>query len=426
VVGLTSTDFGDVIATKIQSHHRSIAERWLERLVVLLPVDAIAIFPSDQMLDHIPALIAELAEYLRVPEDQAIAANAAVVMKAAELGKLRHAQRASVHQLLREYQLLGAILAAFVQEQTALLELGPTPLEAMALLTRLHAGVGVLQQTTVDTFVAAYTDTIRRQTDRLGSFNRLVSHELRQPLSALQAAVELLKARHPSEPSATDRPVAIIDRNVVRLIDLTRQLEAVSRLRDDDNVNVQTVDVSAVALDVARQLREMSDVRGVRLRIAPDLGSLTIDVARVELVLINLMSNAVKYSDPSKAERVVDVRAADVPNGDGIAIDVRDNGIGIDAAHIDKIFNRFFRVHTSDESQHSTSGLGLGLSIVKECIDALHGSISVESTIGEGTAVTLRLPSHLYSSASSRRPSDTMAGPGEFEQASRAQRADRD
>jgi signal transduction histidine kinase len=392
VVGLTSTDFGDVIAAQMRSHHRAIAERWLERLVVLLPVDAIAIFPSDQMLDHIPALIAELAEYLRVPEDQAIAANAAVVMKATELGKLRHAQRASVHQLLREYQLLGAILAAFVQEQTTLLGLTPDPLEAMALLTRLHSGVGVLQQTTVDTFIATYTDTISRQTDRLGSFNRLVSHELRQPLSALQAAVELLKARQSGENSATERPIAIIDRNVVRLIDLTRQLETVSRLRDDDNAKVQNVDLSAVALDVARQLREMSDARGVRLRISPNLGSLRIDVARIELVLINLISNAIKYSDPNKAERVVEVRRADA-HVDGIAIDVCDNGIGIDDAHVDKIFTRFFRVHSSRNSDESTSGLGLGLSIVKECIDALNGSISVKSAIGEGTTITLWLPS---------------------------------
>jgi signal transduction histidine kinase len=394
VIEATSTDFGDVIAAQIRANHRAIAERWLERLMALLPVDATAIFPSRELLDHIPALIAELADYLRVPEEEAIAANAAVVLKATELGKLRHAQRASVHQLLREYQLLGAILAAFVQEETARLGLSPSALDAMALLTRLQAGVGVLQQTTVDTFIGMYTETIARQTDRLGSFNRLVSHELRQPLSALQAAVEVLKARTGGDPSPATRAIAVLDRNVVRLVDLTRQLETVSRLRGDDNATTQRVNLGAIAVDVGRQLREMAEARGVALRIDPEMGALSIDVARLELVLINLMSNAIKYSDPAKAERFVAVRR--LPSGldsNQIGLEVRDNGIGIADAHIDKIFTRFFRVHQSQDVESSAGGLGLGLSIVKECVDALNGTIGVESALGVGTIFTVWLPS---------------------------------
>ena len=156
--GLTSTNFADAIAAQLRAQSRGLAQRWLERLVVLLPVEVIEIFPSDQLLDHIPTLITELAEYLRVPEDQAIQGNSAVVSKAMELGELRHGQRASVHQLLREYQLLGNILAAFVQEETERLGLQPSPVEAMALLTRLHMAVSVLEQTTVDTFIATYTE----------------------------------------------------------------------------------------------------------------------------------------------------------------------------------------------------------------------------------------------------------------------------
>jgi signal transduction histidine kinase len=392
VVGLTSTDFSDVIAQQLRAQHRSIAERWLERLVVLLPVEATAIFPTAEMLDHIPSLIAELAEYLRAPDDEAIAANAAVVGKATELGKLRHAQRASVHQLLREYQLLAGILASFVQEETARLGLTPNPLEAMALLTRLQAGVGVLLQTTVDTFVAAYTDTIERQTDRLGSFNRLVSHELRQPLTALQGAVALLKAHETQAPS-TARPLTIIERNVSRLVELTRQLEAVSRLRDDaDNAKVQTVDISAIAQDVARQLREMAEARGVAVRVEPDLGVLTIDVARVELVLINLVSNAVKYSDPQKPLRFVEVGRV-ATESDRAVLEVRDNGVGIAEAQLERIFTRFFRADESRDGELGTTGVGLGLAIVKECIDAVNGSITVASEPGQGTTFRLWLPS---------------------------------
>ena len=243
-----------------------------------------------------------------------------------ELGELRHGQRASVHQLLREYQLLGNILAAFVQEETERLGLQPSPVEAMALLTRLHMAVSVLEQTTVDTFIATYTETIARQTDRLESFNRLVSHELRQPLTALQAAVSLITMRRTPDEPVPARTVAVLERNVTRLVELTRQLEGVSRLREeDDNAQIQKADLTAVAGDVARQLREMADARGVTLHVDPELGSVNIDVARAELVLMNLMSNAIRSSDPAKAERIVAVERAD-PSSDPVVIQVRDNG----------------------------------------------------------------------------------------------------
>jgi hypothetical protein len=83
----------------------------------LLVVPADEVFPSDQLLDHIPTLIGEIAEYLRAPAEEEIAANAAVIDKARELGMLRHSQRASVHQLLREYEILSELLETFVVEE---------------------------------------------------------------------------------------------------------------------------------------------------------------------------------------------------------------------------------------------------------------------------------------------------------------------
>ncbi len=93
------TDFGDLIAARMRSEHRNLAARWFERLLDLLPVGAREIFPTESLLDHVPALIVEISEYLRQPEDQAIASNTAILEKASELGALRHSQRASLHQV---------------------------------------------------------------------------------------------------------------------------------------------------------------------------------------------------------------------------------------------------------------------------------------------------------------------------------------
>src|SRR6476620_10648765 len=191
--GTIAGEFGQVIGTRMRAEHRTLATRWLARLNELLPVGTNEVFPSDSLLDHIPALISEIASYLGESEADEFAANTFVMDKARELGELRYEQRASVHQLLREYRVLGSILVTFVEQETRLL---PTvaPIEVIAVLGRVAQAVGVLQQTTIETFIATYTARIDDQTRRLENFNRMVSHELRQPIGALQFAVKLARA----------------------------------------------------------------------------------------------------------------------------------------------------------------------------------------------------------------------------------------
>jgi hypothetical protein len=119
------TGFGDLIAERMRVEHRALAARWFDRLLDLLPVDARDVFPTESLLDHVPRLILEISAYLADPEEGAIAANTAILDKARELGALRFSQRASLHQLLREYQLLSAILVTFVQEEIARLDTPP-------------------------------------------------------------------------------------------------------------------------------------------------------------------------------------------------------------------------------------------------------------------------------------------------------------
>ena len=97
----------DHFSSRLAAAHTALARAWLERLDELLSVEARDVFPTHQLLDHIPDLLKEISGYLRAPADQEIAANTAVMAKAAELGLLRFDQRASVHQLLRESQFLS-------------------------------------------------------------------------------------------------------------------------------------------------------------------------------------------------------------------------------------------------------------------------------------------------------------------------------
>ena len=113
---VTAKDYAGVMSQRVASESRPLAASWLVRLKEILPVAANEVFASDQLLDHIPALVVEIAAYLSAPSDNEIAANAAVMAKASELGILRHQQQASVHQLLHAYQILGDILEGFLIE----------------------------------------------------------------------------------------------------------------------------------------------------------------------------------------------------------------------------------------------------------------------------------------------------------------------
>ena len=239
-------------------------------------------FPTESLLDHVPALILEISAYLREPEDAAIAANTAILEKARELGALRHGQRASLHQVLREYQLLGGVLVNFVLEEMERLALTPPASESVSLVFRLNQSVNVLSQSTVEAFVALYTQTIAEQNQRLEQFTRMAAHEWRQPLGALQFGVEPVASTGPQSrtvradvgrPGAQRQSPGRSDpqaRGCRAHAQECRQPRRAGGVGDDGHPRA------------ARQLREMADARGVQMQIAEDLPTLTADVGRLD------------------------------------------------------------------------------------------------------------------------------------------------
>jgi signal transduction histidine kinase len=390
---MVTTDFGDLFAARLRSEHQALAMRWFERLVEVVPVSAPEVFPTDSLLDHIPALIREIGEYLRRPTGEAIASNTAILAKAAELGALRHSQQASLHQVLREYQILGSVLITFLVEELERSSASPPPAEAVQLVSRLHQAVDVLSQATVEAFVGLYTRTIAEQAERLDQFTRMAVHEWRQPLDTLTIAVSLIRVGE-LQPDRLERTLGIVDRNVRHLGDLTRKLEAIVRIRSgsgSDNPVVQAVGIATVAQEAARQLSEMAEARGVEVRVLDTLPTLTVDVGRLELTFVNLLSNAIKYADLRKSERFVEVFGESAT--DGFAkIHVRDNGVGIPAEALGTIFKRFTRAHTDRAGLEDVGGIGLGLSIVEDCVRSMGGHIGVHSLEGQGTTFTVSLP----------------------------------
>jgi signal transduction histidine kinase len=399
VTTTTTDNYAAVVSQRVAAERLSLASQWLARLKELLIVEPNEVFPSSQLLDHIPLLITEIASYLSAPADEEIAANAAVIDKARELGILRHAQRASVHQLLREYEILGDVLQLFVTEETARLKLTPSAADCFEVLRRLTRSIAALMRTTVDTFVSEYTATIQEQNERLRAFHRAASHELRSPVGTILFATAVLdgdRAQIIQDDERLAKIVTTLRSNAERLRWLIENLQRIGRLSEPmDTPSQQLMDVETIAAEVARQLAEMASSRDVSIRIAPGLPTIVVDSARLELVMLNLVSNGIKYGNPDQPERYVEIApAAELdPDAARCTIVVRDNGLGIPATELPTVFQRFTRAHSHLDQKLGITGSGLGLAIVTDCINELGGSIRCETSVGRGTAFYVTLPS---------------------------------
>jgi signal transduction histidine kinase len=389
---LSVGSFDEALASRMRAQTTTLASRWLERVTSLLPIDPDDVFPGERLLDHIPAVVAEIAGYIVAPEAEEIAANTAVIDKARQLGLLRYEQQASLHQLLREYELLAEILESFIAEET--IQLGPPQAyEALRVARRVDRAVRALMRVTVETFVAEYTRTLSDQQRKLESFRNMVSHELRNPIGALMFGARLLASpERQADPTRTARALESIERNAERLVVLINNLQRLSGdVLADDRPTEQLADIGLVATDVARQLRQMADARNVEIVIADSLPTVVTDPARVELVLLNLVSNAIKYSDPLKTPRLIQISRGAATVG-WWSVTVSDNGLGIPTDALPMIFERFTRAHAERDGELGADGSGLGLAIVKESVEALNGVIACDSTVGLGTVFEVRIP----------------------------------
>ncbi len=218
-------------------------------------------------------------------------------------------------------------------------------------------------------------------------FLSVASHELKTPLTTLRLQVDGLQRHATAGRDLTyDRIRGSLDRihaQVGRLERLIEELLDVSRIQAGHlELRPEMVDLADVAAEVVGVFRQHPDYAGrIELRSAPGVLGIW-DRSRLDQILTNLLSNAVKYGLDQPVE--VEVRAED----ERAIIDVTDHGIGIAAGEQTRIFQRFERAAPAEHY----GGIGLGLWIVKEVIEAMGGSISLRSEVGMGSTFTVRLP----------------------------------
>jgi two-component system phosphate regulon sensor histidine kinase PhoR len=213
-----------------------------------------------------------------------------------------------------------------------------------------------------------------------------VSHELKTPITSIQGFIEtLLSDDWAHEPDAR-RFLEIISQQTDRLNAIIDDLLTLSRLEQKQQhmplAETRLAPILSNAINLC-QIQAQKKQITISTHGARDL-SIPANAPLLEQAILNLLANAIHYSDPEKNIQiwVKEERGT-------VAISIIDQGVGIDPSHLDRLFERFYRVDTA--RSRSLGGTGLGLSIVKHIVQAHNGTVEVESSLGKGSTFTIRL-----------------------------------
>ena len=244
-----------------------------------------------------------------------------------------------------------------------------------------------------------------------------MSHELRTPLSAIIGYSEMMTEEIEDGGDVADfgadmRKIEGNARHLLGLINDVLDLSKVESGRMD--VYPEAFDLEPVVRDVATTAQTLVEKKGNRLdlRLAPGIGRMVSDLTKVRQILLNLLSNAAKFTEKGVVTLSVDREAAQ--DGESIVFRVADTGIGMTADQLSRLFQRFVQADPSTTRKYG--GTGLGLSLTKALSALLGGSVAVESIAGKGTTFTVKVLANLRveGSGTAQEPEDVGARGGDL------------
>ncbi|MDB4906066.1 MAG: ATP-binding region ATPase domain protein [Gemmatimonadetes bacterium] len=379
------------LADRMRAARSEIVGRWLERIIARVSIEPQRVFPTDELLNHVPILVDGIADFLE-HGDTANEGTVPLDAKSMELGALRHAQGFDAYEILKEHELLANILYNVMREELALVG-DAKPDEVAYCWQRVAEVLEHIRQSTMNHFLRKSAEQVRLREERLRRFNRMVSHELKNRVGAIRGAAGLLMEPW-LEPAQVTQFNRIVAQNAEGMQRVIENLAALSRM-DGDTRQQRNVMLPQAVAEVVRQLRDAATLNHVNVQVDAQIPAVEVDAAAVELCLGNYVSNAIKYADKRKPKRWVQVTAeliVSTPARPGeLLVRVADNGLGVDPPARERLFEQFYRAH--GDTVTGIEGTGLGLSIVQETVASLGGRVWTEFPAEGGSVFGFALPS---------------------------------
>lgn len=214
-----------------------------------------------------------------------------------------------------------------------------------------------------------------------------VSHELRTPLTTIQSAVSLLERAQDRLDPLEHRALQLADQELKRIRGMVEELLTLAQMDSwQYALEVNPTDLGIIVQNAVEAVENKAERFGIEIIFHDGIEHPCVaDAEKLYQVFLNLLDNAIKYSDPG-AHVGITIEEDD----SNLIVRVRDTGVGIPEEDLAQLFERFYRVH-KDRSR-ATGGSGLGLSISKQIVEMHGGDISIQSEVGEGSTFTVRLP----------------------------------
>ncbi|HEX3075383.1 MAG TPA: ATP-binding protein, partial [Lachnospiraceae bacterium] len=212
-----------------------------------------------------------------------------------------------------------------------------------------------------------------------------VTHELKTPLTSIRGFVDTLKSGALKDEKVAYRFLDIIDIESERLTSLINDILLLSEIESKDDYDILPCNMNALILQVTELLQTKLDGKMIQMKFpSTQVAPFKCNMNRMKQLLINLLDNAIKYTENGTI--TIDCKQED----EKLVITVEDTGIGMEEEHLERIFERFYRVDKG--RSRKMGGTGLGLSIVKHIVELYNGTIQVDSKLGVGTKFTIRFP----------------------------------
>lgn len=216
-------------------------------------------------------------------------------------------------------------------------------------------------------------------------FSANVSHELKTPLTSISGFAEMMSNGIVKSPEDMVKFANNIHKEASRLLTLIEDIIRLTEIEENTQVPKESVDLLEICQETIRDLTFAAQQKQVRLWLKGDRALMEANRAMISEMIYNLVDNGIKYNKPSGVVEISVTKTLD-----GIRLSVKDNGIGIPKEHLERVFERFYRVDKSRSKQNG--GTGLGLSIVKHVAGYHNGTISIDSEVGKGTEIVVVFP----------------------------------
>lgn len=364
------------LGTELHRRSTELTRAWLDRLLERLDVHPRRVFPAEALLNRIPEVLSAISDYLVTDGD--LGAQRLVQEEFITLARLRREQGYDIDEILAELEILGEILYKALREDARSFGRKVRPDYAIEVAERLHQALTTITAITATTFREEGFRDRRARASLLGGFGRDLAHELRNRLTTAEIAVQLLD--HAGDEATREKALGTLRQSLRRIKGVADDVQSLAIAQaSEESAQGRRLSLRSLIAEAVDELRALAADSGVRLEVQEPVPDVQVDATRVELALINLVSNAVKYSDPDEEDRWV--RLGVQRQEDGFwRVSVADNGLGIPAEMHALIFEQFVRAHPT-----VADGTGLGLSIAQAAVEQIGGRIWLESEPGVGT-----------------------------------------